>query len=168
MMNCPVWPTPDAGFGTRFVASLGLPTPLTIERLHSFVETKLGRDIIVDRSPGTSGGSGPTGIWFSMANHNSDLIWIENRIDEEHQTQSLLHEYGHIVLGHPARPLSKVQIAEVAIPRRVLEATGILCRGNASTPQEQEAERVADALQFWLNTPTGPVNPASGFGRFLQ
>jgi len=93
---------------------LSLPVPFSLHTFIAQIAARRGRPILRYGLP--LGGSLP-GMWIEA--RDRDLIYHENRTSLPHQEHIVLHELGHIVLGHkgmllaPTRSLGDLTLADL-------------------------------------------------------
>lgn len=82
------------------------------------------------------------GAW--IATPEMDYILVSDTTHSVHRAHIILHEVGHIVLGHPVRPLKDVLTPEMLRWLRVQEVLGcaryVYDNALTKSPEEQEAE----------------------------
>lgn len=127
---------------------ISIPTPFSIEKLCRNVADHRGRPLIVEPMRGvTRQATDVCGIWVEL--ENTDCIFYEAATTPLHRDHIVLHEIGHMLLGHTDKEIDVKPAADFSdiftgiSPDMVRKVLG---RANFSTPQEREAEELANRI----------------------
>lgn len=130
------------------IRQLRLPSPLTLEGLFEYVEEVTHRPLLIERRDQLVD-EGVTGFWHELI--EGDEV-VANRIfhagsEEDPRGQfNILHEVGHILMGHEPEPLSKEDLGAGypdLDPDKIYMGR---CRDEVRTGPEAEAEVLAGQL----------------------
>lgn len=125
------------------VAALDLPRPFDVRTLCARVGQRRGRPIALLGMALPP--DGPAGLWIST--DRGDYIVFENTTSPLHQEHIILHELGHLLLGHAgAAGLSDAQVRRMFPELNADVVRRVLGRGGYSTEEEQEAEMLASMI----------------------
>lgn len=151
------------------VAALGLPRPLTTERLHGHMESLRGKRIVVQNAPAGMLEAGVCGLWIEVAGEAFERIHLTPTASVVHRQQFINHEFGHMILGHDKRLITADRIARLAplIPRDAIAYA--LARSDFTDEQEALAEAIGDRLALIMlqDGPAAAQDTPTGFGRVL-
>ncbi|ATL25046.1 hypothetical protein [Streptomyces formicae] len=132
---------------------LALPRSASAHELCRYVARRRGRPIHLYPLPAQGRTDGTCGAW--IATDTDDHVFFEPGTTRPHQDHIILHEIGHILLGHH-RPLTDdtepVRDVLPDLDPRLIRR--LLRRASHSTRQEQEAEMVASLILSGVLRPT--------------
>lgn len=112
---------------------LGLPWPFTARALCETVAASRGRPVHLQPHPFPDGGT--SGLCVST--ERADHIFYEAHTSALHQEHIILHELGHLALGHTEVPATADE--GLPLPTTHLDATRVLgILGRAARPGEDE------------------------------
>jgi len=140
---------------------LSLPIPFHLDTFIAQIAARRGRPI---KRYGLPLGGGLPGMWIET--RDQDLIYHDNQTSSPHQEQIILHEIGHIVLGHQGLCLTATR------PLGDLTLTELHALHDASYTWEEEyaaetlATLIEQAAQRTRTTESDPVD--SHTARILQ
>lgn len=112
----------------------------------TYLETTRKRDIIVNGWPFQAGLHG-----FWLRAETADYVFFDRETYAMHQVHHILHELGHIILGHQPRDLAAVLPPDLLVALSHLQITSP--RGHSrmweihETPEDREAEWFVRRLQ---------------------
>lgn len=113
---------------------ISLPTPFDLDTFVAGVATRRGRPIARYALPLMGG---LPGLWIET--DTADLVYYEQRTSPLHQQHIVLHELGHILLGH--RGVRSVEIGDLTLAElRALRAD------HYTRDEEHEAETLATLI----------------------
>jgi Zn-dependent peptidase ImmA (M78 family) len=120
-------------------ALVGLP-PLagTIEEFVAAVAAQRGRPIVLTDLPATTKTGSLCGMW--VPTQTTDHIFVAPNVSGPHRDHVVMHEVGHMLLGHRLGLLTSFTAVS---PKLVLQ---MLARTTYSDPQEREAEQFASLV----------------------
>ncbi|MFE7835915.1 hypothetical protein ACFU53_07610 [Streptomyces sp. NPDC057474] len=126
------------------LASIEIPDPFDVQVFCDRIAEKRGRALHLHSVPGISGTDAPCGVW--IATEKADHIFHEAETSPLHQDHIILHEIGHMLLGHTSI-LDGVQSAGGLFadidPATVVS---LLTRASYGTEDERDAERFAGLI----------------------
>lgn len=133
---------PDIG---DVLASIDIPDPFDIQVLCDRIAAQRGRPLHLHSVPGVSGTDAPCGVW--IATEKADHIFHEAATSPLHQDHIILHEIGHMLLGHRSI-LDGVQADGGGLFPDIDPATvvSLLTRASYGTEDERDAERLAGLI----------------------
>jgi hypothetical protein len=133
---------PDIG---DVLASIDIPDPFDVQVLCDRIAVQRGRPLYLHSVPGVSGTDAPCGVW--IATENADHIFHEAATSPLHQDHIILHEIGHMLLGHRSI-LDGVQTDGGGLFPDIDPATvvSLLTRASYGTEDERDAERLAGLI----------------------
>ncbi|MCX4751556.1 hypothetical protein OG455_39675 [Kitasatospora sp. NBC_01287] len=127
------------------VGQVGVPTPFSVNALCDRLEEDRGRQIsLVPMALPVRQGS-PCGLW--VATDDTDYILFQQGTSRAHQEHIVLHEIGHLLLGHNASPTHQDEVARLLMP--TLDPAfvrSVLGRTAYNSEEERAAELVASLL----------------------
>lgn len=163
-------PAPAVRFRTRrqvqaLLREVGFPDG-SFEQMLEFMESWLGREIHIRHHD--SRGSAICGLWVGSKTDPVDVIFAD--LDSPHWRQTVAHEWGHMLCGHDTSAGSAEVLRALAplLPEGAIQFA--LTRESFSSPQEQEAEAVGDAISLMLlarESREVSMQSLGGFGRVL-
>jgi len=130
------------------LANLELPDPFDIDVFCSRLAELRGRDLHVHYVSGLARLDEMCGLYYGAA--DDDHLYVEADTLAKHRLAILLHEIGHMLLGHLPDP----ELSQSLDPDRVL---ALLARGGRQRKtrerrmQEQEADDFALLMLRWLD-----------------
>ncbi len=151
------------------VAALGLPRPLTAEKLHRHMEGLRGRPIVIRAASSRLLDAGVCGLWIEVAGENFERIHHAPTDSAVHRQQFINHEFGHMILRHEKVlvPVERVALLAPLIPLDSIAYA--LSRSNFTDEQEALAEAIGDQLALIMlnDNADAASGPRNGFGRVL-
>ncbi|MFJ4795965.1 hypothetical protein [Kitasatospora purpeofusca] len=141
---------------------LRLPQPFSLDTLCPHIAGLRGRPLHLHPLPAQAASAGACGLWLATA--TDDHVFVEQRTVRLHQEHIVLHEIGHMLLGHQGLSLSG-RLPETLLPDlspRLVRH--LLARADYSTEQEQEAEMLASMIRTDTGRTRPPV-PTGALGR---
>ncbi|TFC82830.1 hypothetical protein E3T28_11450 [Cryobacterium sinapicolor] len=153
----------------KLVADLDLPRPLTVERLHQYMEGLRGKAIVIRAASPRLIESGVCGLWIEVAGENFERIHHAPTDSAVHRQQFINHEFGHMILRHEKTLVSADRVALLA-PLIPLDSIAYaLSRSNFTDGQEALAEAIGDRLALIMlqDNADAAHGPRTGFGRVL-
>jgi hypothetical protein len=127
----------------REIRRLDLKAPLDIGVLCARLGDQRGKPIRV--LPMTARPTDPSGIW--LATDAADYVFYEQNTSRLHREHIILHEIGHLLLGHSAGAVLTDTTARMLMPN--LDPAHVrrtLTRSNYSDADEREAELFASLI----------------------
>ncbi|WP_167163064.1 ImmA/IrrE family metallo-endopeptidase [Streptomyces sp. MBT27] len=85
---------------TDALRGFDIPFPLTVDSLHQAMQEQRDRPLILHREAFPSKLEQPCGLWWPD-DEGRDHVWINPQAIGLQGVQSLAHELGHMLLGHP-------------------------------------------------------------------
>lgn len=139
----------------RAVAELDAPDDLTLETLVDHVAQLRGRPIEIIESDRLTGVP-VCGLWFAL--EERDVIYHGRTRGRLHRQQIILHELGHMLLGHNDSS-SVLHYRNQTLFRHLSTETitQALARGAFHTNEELAAEGLADRLASVLRDAPGEI-----------
>jgi len=138
----------------------------SFEAMQNFMQTWLGRQIRIEHHDFR--GSSVCGVWLGSRNEPVDRIFTD--LNSPHWRQTVAHEWGHMLCGHDTAD-DDVEVLRTLAPLLPESALRFaLTRDSFTTPQEQDAEAVGDAISLLLlaeESRAASVQSLGGFGRVL-
>ncbi|MFD5134002.1 hypothetical protein [Streptomyces olindensis] len=133
---------PDIG---DVLASIDIPDPFDVHVFCDRIAAQRGRPLHLHSVPGISGMDAPCGVW--IATEKADHIFHEAATSPLHQDHIILHEIGHMLLGHRSI-LDGVQTEGGGLFPDIDPATvvSLLTRTSYGTEDERDAERLAGLI----------------------
>jgi hypothetical protein len=130
--------------------------------MHSFMEDRIGRRIQIEHRG--SQGSPICGLWVGAKNGQVDYIFTD--LEAPHWRQTVAHEWGHMLCGHDTSAGSAELLRSLAplLPDSAIQFA--LSRDSFTSPQEQEAEAVGDAISLRLLAAESRLAQAASLGGF--
>jgi hypothetical protein len=131
---------------------LKVPDPFDIDVFCSRLAELRGRPLHVHYVAGLARHDAMCGLYYEAA--DDDHLFVEADTLAKHRLAILLHEIGHMLLGHPP----DAELSQSVDPDRVL---GLLARGGQPRKtrkhrrHEQEAEEFALLMLRWLDRGVG-------------
>ncbi|MEV7004666.1 hypothetical protein AB0N62_44895 [Streptomyces sp. NPDC093982] len=127
------------------LGAIDIPHPFGIEVFCERIAAQRGRPLHLHSVPGVSGTDAPCGVW--IATENADHIFHEAATSPLHQDHIILHEIGHMLLGHRSI-LDGVQTAGSGLFPDIDPVTvvSLLTRASYGTEDERDAERLAGLI----------------------
>jgi hypothetical protein len=127
------------------LASIDIPEPFDVQVLCDQIATQRGRALHLHSVPGISGTDAPCGVW--IATEKADHIFHEAATSPMHRNHIILHEIGHMLLGHTSI-IDGVQSGGGGLFADIDPATVVsfLTRASYGTEDEREAERFAGLI----------------------
>jgi hypothetical protein len=126
------------------LASIGIPDPFDVQIFCDRIAAQRRRALHLHSVPGISGTDAPCGVW--IATEKADHIFHEAATSPLHQDHIILHEIGHMLLGHRSI-IDGVQSAGGLFadidPATVVS---LLTRASYGTEDERDAERLAGLI----------------------
>lgn len=86
----------------------------------------------------------PCGLWLAFSDH--DEIVCHRSTSEYQIDQTILHEVGHMLLGHGGSPSADLSLATILPDIDLRAVRSVMKRSNFDDDQEGEAETFADLL----------------------
>lgn len=131
---------------TRLVESLTVPDPWDVTAFVDSVAAARKKAIRVIPSPNLDGVSLPCGVW--VGRESDDLILYAERTSRYHAEQIIMHELGHMLLGHGghAGADGRRGVGELLPDLDVDTVRQVLGRSAFDTEQEREAELFASLV----------------------
>jgi hypothetical protein len=143
------------------------PADLTLSRLLEQVSVKRERELFLWELPL------PTPMFGAvMAGPNTDYIVYEQNTPQFHRDHIVLHEIGHLVLGHPV--LTVTEDLKPGTDLRQLLLSAAMRVSRFELPEEQEAEAFATLVQRLVMDRSGlralssQVATAPGWARLVS
>jgi hypothetical protein len=133
---------PDIG---DVLSSIDIPDPFDVQVFCDRIAAQRGRPLHLHSVPGISGTDAPCGVW--IATEKADHIFHEAATSPLHQDHIILHEIGHMLLGHRSI-LDGVQTDRGGLFPDIDPATvvSLLTRASYGTEDERDAERLAGLI----------------------
>ena len=127
------------------LASIDIPEPFDVQVFCEQIATQRGRALHLHSVPGISGTDAPCGVW--IATEKADHIFHEAATSPMHRDHIILHEIGHMLLGHTSI-IDGVQSEGRGLFADIDPATVVsfLTRASYGTEDEREAERFAGLI----------------------
>ncbi|MCN9240715.1 hypothetical protein NGF19_07875 [Streptomyces sp. RY43-2] len=129
----------------NLLASLDIPEPFDVQVLCNRIAAQRGRALHLHSVPGISGTDAPCGVW--IATEKADHIFHEAATSPMHRDHIVLHEIGHMILGHTSI-IDGVQPGSGGLFAEIDPATVVsfLTRASYGTEDERDAERFAGLI----------------------
>ncbi|MFG3289785.1 hypothetical protein ACGF3G_13410 [Streptomyces sp. NPDC048179] len=142
------------------LASIDIPDPFDAQVFCDRIATQRRRALHLHSVPGISGTDAPCGVW--IATERADHIFHEAATSPLHQNHIILHEIGHMLLGHTSI-LDGVQSAGGGLFADIDPATvvSLLTRASYGTEDERDAERFAGLIAGKAASRTGKTARSS-------
>ncbi|WP_108952688.1 hypothetical protein [Streptomyces fragilis] len=126
---------------------LDIPRPFDLSKLCAAVSAHRGRSLVIEEVHGVNGADGELcGVWVEL--DTTDYVFIEASTSPLHRDHIALHEISHMLLGHTSTnedaPRADLSHLFVALPPETVRS--VLGRANFSSPQEREAEQLANRI----------------------
>ncbi|CAM5572744.1 Regulator component OS=Streptomyces aurantiogriseus OX=66870 GN=GCM10010251_59670 PE=4 SV=1 [Streptomyces aurantiogriseus] len=133
---------PDIGDA---LASIDIPDPFDVQVFCDRIAAQRGRPLHLHSVPGISGTDAPCGVW--IATEKADHVFHEAATSPLHQEHIILHELGHMLLGHRSI-LDGVPTGGGGLFPDIDPATvvSLLTRASYGTEDERDAERLAGLI----------------------
>jgi hypothetical protein len=124
-----------------------IPRPFDLTAFCAAVSAHRGRPLYVEGVQGVNGADDELcGVWVEL--DTADYIFIEASTSPLHRDHIVLHEISHILLGHASTnedgPGVDLGNLFVTLPSETVRS--VLGRANFSSPQEREAEQLANRI----------------------
>lgn len=151
---------------TRLVGSLTVPDPWNIVTFVDGIAAQRERAIYLLPCANLDGSALPCGVW--LGRESDDIILYAERTSSYHAEQIILHELGHMLLGHGDDADSAHRQTGVQDLLPDLNATtvrSILGRAAFASAQEREAELFASLILSQRRLPAGSRLLATLLGR---
>ncbi|MER5361284.1 hypothetical protein [Streptomyces sp. NPDC002785] len=128
------------------VRSLDIQAPFDVEALCRSIAEQRGRPLYLHSTPGVTGTDIPCGAW--LATEKADHIFHEQSTSPLHRTHIILHELGHMLLGHQsALDNSGTGISAALFPDlSPAMVTSLMKRASYNTEDERSAEYLAGLI----------------------
>ncbi|MFD1722417.1 hypothetical protein [Amnibacterium endophyticum] len=144
---------------------VGFPSG-SFEAMQDFMQTWLGREIRIEHHDFR--GSSVCGLWLGSKHERVDRIFTD--LESPHWRQTVAHEWGHMLCGHDigADDVEVLRSLAPLLPESAIRFA--LSRESFTTPQEQDAEAVGDAISLLLlaeESRAASAQSLGGFGRVL-
>lgn len=122
----------------------------------------MGREIRIEHRG--SQGSTICGLWVGVKNGQVDVIFTD--LQSPHWRQTVAHEWGHMLCGHDTSAGSAAVLRSLAplLPESAIQFA--LSRESFTSPEEQEAEAVGDAISLRLLAAESRQAQATSLGGF--
>ncbi|WP_051967298.1 hypothetical protein [Kitasatospora mediocidica] len=136
------------------VRRLDIPRPFTVNSLIDSIERRRGRAIsLVPMALAVRAGS-PCGLW--VATDDTDYILYQKDTTRAHREHIVLHEVGHLELGHECTEADQDEVARLLMPSLdpALVRT-VLGRTVYTSTEERAAELVASLLPLQAGRAVG-------------
>ncbi|MDT3395920.1 ImmA/IrrE family metallo-endopeptidase [Streptomyces sp. B1866] len=150
---------------TRLIRGLDIPDPFDVGILCTRIAERRGRPI--RRVPLGFPPGGPGGLLISTA--TADYVFYEAHTTATHQTHVIVHELGHLLLGHEPTSLSLPGPVRGLLPEDVSPTLvrHMLARSHYAQPEEYAAEyfatQVLREVSAWYHPAPAP-GPAAPSG----
>ncbi len=140
----------------------GLPgSARTLRDVLDRVEATTGRPVEV--VPVSARDRRVTAAWKYDEDAGRDYIFVEASLPPYQKAVAILHEIGHLVAGHRGSPTQDWPFLRAEHASALVAggaARRMMLRSEADTPEEREAERIADVL---LGTLTSRASEGNEF-----
>jgi len=138
---------------TAKVSELDIPIPFDLDEFIARLERQRGRTILL--FPFTAGPEGPCGVWISTA--ETDYVYHERETTSLHKAHIVLHEIGHMILGHQCSTPAVDDLARILAPDVGPELIRlVLGRSGYTSEDEREAETFASLVLERASRPADP------------
>ncbi|MFD6415750.1 hypothetical protein [Streptomyces sp. NPDC060194] len=126
--------------------SLDIQVPFDVESLCRSIAEQRGRPLYLHSMPGVCGTDIPCGAWLATA--TADHVFHEESTSPLPQTHIILHELGHMLLGHrSALGASDAGIGAALFPNLSPDmVTSLMKRASYNTEDERSAEYLAGLI----------------------
>ncbi len=133
----------------KALREIKLPYPFSVEAFCSQLGQQRNRPLHLHPMPDRSALSGVCGVW--VATEGDDHIFYESRTSRVHQEHIILHEIGHVILGHQMRGDGIGDGLSAGVDAflpdlRTRSIRHFLGRTDYTTRQEREAEMLASLI----------------------
>ncbi|MGY5033089.1 hypothetical protein ACWC9U_19775 [Streptomyces sp. 900116325] len=138
----------------ELVRSLDIQSPFDIEALCASISEQRGRPLYLHSTPGVTGSGIPCGAW--IATEKADHIFHEQSTSPLHRTHIILHELGHMLLGHrSALDGAALGISATLFPSlSPAVVTNLMKRASYDTAAERSAEYFAGLIASTVDLAT--------------
>ena len=146
------------------LAGLQIPDPWDIEVFCAKLAAQRGRPLHLLPMPARKGTEKLCGLWVPC--DEADYVFTKWNTSRWAWEYTVLHECGHMVLGHsPSKEVVVAEWVQEFLPRSHFDTdkvTAVLARSRFDSPQELEAETFAGLIERRTYRPAAPRHVRAG------